>query len=89
MALHYQFHQGAQECCHKASYLLLLANCYLGAKQMKRKRRALKQLKTLVSRMQGDIERKLTTQPEGVRSVFPENLMTGKRSSPAWNNPRS
>ena len=36
-----------QNYSRKAPYLLLMANRYHGAKQMKRKRKALKQLKTL------------------------------------------
>ena len=63
----------------KAPYLLLMANRYHSGKQMKRKRKALKQLKTLVGRVQRVIERQLQTQPEEVRSAFEETLAKTRR----------
>jgi transposase, IS5 family len=46
---------------------------------MKRKRRVLKQLKTLVGRVQRDVERQLQAQPEAVRSAFHETLEKPQR----------
>jgi len=63
----------------KAPYLLLMANRYHSAKQMKRKHKALKQLKTLVGRVQRDIERQLPAQPEAVRSAFDKTLAKTRR----------
>ena len=68
-----------QNYSRKAPYLLLIANRYHSAKQMKRKRKALKQLKTLVGRVQRDIERQLQAQPEAVRSAFEETLAKTRR----------
>jgi transposase, IS5 family len=68
-----------QNYSRKAPYLLLMANRYHSAKQMKRKRKALKQLKTLVGRVQRDIERQLQAQPETVRSAFEETLAKTRR----------
>jgi IS5 family transposase len=56
-----------------------MANRYHGAKQMKRKRRALKQLKTLVGRVQRDIERQLGNQPPTVQAAFQETLAKTRR----------
>jgi len=63
----------------KAPYLLLMANRYQSAKQMKRKLKALKQLKTLVGRVQRDIERQLQAHPEEVRSAFEVTLEKTRR----------
>lgn len=63
----------------KAPYLLLMANRYHGAKQMKRKHKALKQLKTLVGRVQRDIERQLPSQPPAVQVAFQETLEKTRR----------
>ena len=56
-----------------------MANRYHGAKQMKRKRKALKQLKTLVGRVQRDVERQLPAQPEEGRLAFKEVLEKSRR----------
>jgi len=58
----------------KAPYLLMMTNRYNHAKQMKRKRKALKQLKTLVGRVYRDIERQLPTQPLEVQAAFKDTL---------------
>lgn len=63
----------------KAPYLLMMANRYSAAKQMKRKRKALKQLKTLVGRVYRDIERQLPEQPILVRAAFQETLEKTQR----------
>ena len=63
----------------KAPYLLLMANRYSHAKQMKRKRKMLKQLKTLVGRVYRDIERQLADQPDEVKLVFKETLEKTQR----------
>lgn len=63
----------------KAPYLLMMANRYRHAKQMKRKRKMLKQLKTLVGRVYRDIERQLTDQPDGVKCAFKETLEKTQR----------
>lgn len=68
-----------QNYSRKAPYLLLMANRYHHARHMKRKRKALKQLKTLVGRVQRDVERQLQAQPETVRSVFQEALEKTRR----------
>jgi transposase, IS5 family len=52
-----------------------MANRYHNsATQMKRKRKALKQLKTLLGRVQRDIERQLPAQPEEAKLAFEETL---------------
>jgi IS5 family transposase len=58
----------------KAPYLLMMANRYRHARQMKRKRKALKQLKTLVGRVYRDLERQLADQSEVVQLAFQEAL---------------
>ena len=58
----------------KAPYLLMMANRYSHAKQMKRKRKMLKQLKTLVGRVYRDIERQLDNQSDAVKAAFKETL---------------
>ena len=58
----------------KAPYCLMMANRYSHAKQMKRKRKMLKQLKTLVGRVYRDIERQLENQPDSVKIAFKETL---------------
>jgi IS5 family transposase len=63
----------------KAPYLLLMANRYSHAKQMKRKRKMLKQLKTLVGRVYRDIERQLDKQSDAVKSAFKETLEKTQR----------
>ncbi len=68
-----------QNYSRKAPYLLLMANRYHSATQMKRKRKALKQLKTLVGRVQRDIERQLQAQPEEVKLAFEETLEKTRR----------
>ena len=52
----------------------MMANRYSHAKQMKRKRKMLKQLKTLVGRVYRDIERQLENQPDSVKIAFKETL---------------
>lgn len=56
-----------------------MANRYHHAKHMKRKRKALKQLKTLVGRVYRDIERQLPQQPPGVQTAFQETLAKSQR----------
>lgn len=63
----------------KAPYLLLMANRYSHAKQMKRKRKMLKQLKTLVGRVYRDIDRQLDNQSDAVKSAFKETLEKTQR----------
>ena len=63
----------------KAPYLLLLANRYHHAKQMKRKRKMLKQLKTLVGRVYRDVERQLEKQSDAVKAAFKETLEKTQR----------
>jgi IS5 family transposase len=63
----------------KAPFLLLLANRYQHARQMQRKRKALKQLKTLVGRVYRDIERQLPRQPIEVQAAFQETLHKTQR----------
>ncbi len=63
----------------KAPYCLLMANRYSHAKQMKRKRKALKHLKTLVGRVYRDIERQLPKQPLVVRTAFQDTLEKTQR----------
>ena len=63
----------------KAPCLLLMANRYSHARQMKRKRKALKHLKTLVGRVYRDIERQLPKQPLVVRTAFQDTLEKTQR----------
>jgi IS5 family transposase len=63
----------------KAPFLLLLANRYQHARQMQRKRKALKQLKTLVGRVARDIERQLPAQSVEVQAAFQETLHKTRR----------
>ena len=63
----------------KAPYLLLMANRYHHAKQMKRKRKMLKQLKALVGRVYRDIERQLGNQSDIVKGAFKETLEKTQR----------
>ncbi len=63
----------------KAPYLLMMANRYNHARQMKRKRKALKQLKTLVGRVYRDIERQLADQSDAVQLAFQETLAKTQR----------
>ncbi|WP_347987885.1 IS5 family transposase [Methylomonas sp. AM2-LC] len=63
----------------KAPYLLLMANRYSHAKQMKRKRKMLKQLKTLVGRVYRDIDRQLLDQSDAVKLVFKDTLEKTQR----------
>lgn len=63
----------------KAPYLLLMANRYSHARQMKRRQRALKQLKTLVGRVYRDLERQLPDQPIEVQIAFRETLEKTRR----------
>ncbi len=63
----------------KAPYLLMMANRYSHAKQMKRKRKMLKQLKTLVGRVYRDIERQLADQSDTVKLAFKETLEKTQR----------
>ena len=56
-----------------------MANRYLHAKHMKRKRKALKQLKTLVGQEYRDIERQLPEQPSCVQTTFQETLEKSHR----------
>jgi IS5 family transposase len=58
----------------KAPALLLMSHRYNHAKQMKRKRKALKQLKTLVGRVYRDIQRQLPEQPLLTQAAFQETL---------------
>jgi len=63
----------------KAPYYLLMANRYSHARQIKRQRKALKHLKTLVGRVYRDIERQLPKQPLVVRAAFQNTLETTQR----------
>lgn len=63
----------------KAPYLLMMTNRYSHAKQMKRKRKALKQLKTLVGRVYRDIERQLPKQSIEVQAAFKDTLEKTQR----------
>jgi IS5 family transposase len=63
----------------KAPFLLLLVNRYQHARQMQRKRKALKQLKTLVGRVLRDIERQLPGQPIEVQAAFQDALHKTRR----------
>jgi IS5 family transposase len=63
----------------KAPYLLLMANRYSHAKHMKRKRKMLKQLKTLAGRVYRDIERQLEKQSDAVKGAFKETLEKTQR----------
>jgi IS5 family transposase len=56
-----------------------MANRHHHAKHMKRKRKALKQLKTLVGRVYRDIERQLPQQPSDVQTAFQETLEKSQR----------
>jgi IS5 family transposase len=58
----------------KAPVLQKMIHRYQHAKQMKRKRKALKQLKTLVGRVYRDIERQLPNQSIDVQNAFKETL---------------
>ena len=57
----------------------MMANRYSHAKHMKRKRKMLKQLKTLVGRVYRDIERQLDNQSDAVKSAFKETLAKTQR----------
>jgi len=63
----------------KAPCLLMMANRYSHARQMKRQRKALKHLKTLVGRVYRDIERQLPEQPRVVRAAFQDTLEKTQR----------
>jgi len=63
----------------KAPFLLLLVNRYQHARQMQRKRKALKQLKTLVGRVLRDIERQLPARPVEVQAAFQDALHKTRR----------
>lgn len=63
----------------KAPYLLLMANRYSHARQMKRKRKMLKQLKTLVGRVYRDIDRQLLSQSDSVQLAFKDTLEKTQR----------
>lgn len=63
----------------KAPCLLLMANRYHHAKRMKRKRKAPKQLKSLVGRGYLDIERQLPQQPSDVQTALQEPLAKRQR----------
>ncbi len=62
-----------------APRLLFQVNRYNHAKQMKRKRRALKKLKTVVGRVYRDLERQLPKQPIDVRLELQPVLDTTRR----------
>lgn len=63
----------------KAPYLLMMVNRYSHAKQMQRKRKMLRQLKTRVERVYRDIERQLPSQPPEVQSAFKETMLKSLR----------
>lgn len=63
----------------KAPYLLMMIHRYNHAKQLKRKNKALKQLKTLVGRVYRDIERQLSEQPVLVQAAFKETMQKTQR----------
>lgn len=63
----------------KAPYLLMMANRYSHAKQMKRKQKMLKQLKTRVERVYRDIERQLPTQSSEVQLAFKDTMQKSER----------
>lgn len=68
-----------QSYARKAPQALLMVNRYAKARQMKRKRRQMRQLKTYLGRVVRDIERKLAAAPEAVRIAFQEPLAKAKR----------
>ena len=63
----------------KAPYLLLMTNHYHHAKHMKRKRKMLKQLKTLVGRVYREIDRQLDKQSDAFKAAFKETLEKTQR----------
>ncbi len=63
----------------KAPFLLMMTHRYGHAKQMKRQRKTLKQLKTLVGRVYRDLERQLSGQPIDVQMAFKETLEKTQR----------
>lgn len=63
----------------KAPYLLMMTHRYRHAQQMQRKRKALKQLKTVVGRVYRDIERQLPDQADAVQLAFKETLEKTRR----------
>ena len=62
-----------------APRLLFQVNGYAHAKQLKRKRRALKKLKTVVGRVYRELERQLPSQPEHVQLELKPVLDTTRR----------
>ncbi|MCC5809276.1 MAG: IS5 family transposase [Ectothiorhodospiraceae bacterium] len=63
-----------QSYARKAPEALLLVNRYAKARQMRRKRRETKRLKTYLGRVYRDLNRKLGEHPQAVRDAFREPL---------------
>lgn len=63
-----------QSYVRKAPLALLLVNRYAKARQMRRKRRETKRLKTYLGRVYRDLNRKLGDHPQSVRDAFVEPL---------------
>jgi len=68
-----------QSFARKAPETLLRVNRYAKAKQMKRKRRATRQLKTYLGRLTRDIERKLVDAPESATTALRPQLRKARR----------
>jgi len=69
-----------QSYARKAPEALLMVNRYAKAKQMKRKRRMTKRLKTYLGRVTRDIERKIDGAPESTQAAFREPLHRAHRA---------
>ncbi|MFW6039233.1 MAG: IS5 family transposase [bacterium] len=68
-----------QSYARKAPQALLMVNRYAKARQMKRKRRMTRRLKTYLGRVTRDIERKLEGAPAATEAAFHEPLHRAKR----------
>ncbi|MDN3517190.1 transposase [Aquisalimonas lutea] len=68
-----------QSYARKAPEALLMVNRYAKAKQMKRKRRMTKRLKTYLGRVTRDIERKIEDAPDVTQTAFQQPLHQANR----------
>ncbi|QIT54438.1 IS5 family transposase [Aquisalimonas sp. 2447] len=68
-----------QSYARKAPEALLMVNRYAKARQMKRKRRMTKRLKTYLGRVTRDIDRKIEDAPEATQAAFQEPLHRANR----------
>lgn len=68
-----------QSYARKAPQALLMVNRYAKARQMKRKRRETRRLKTYLGRVTRDIERKIEHAPEATQAAFREPLTRAHR----------